>query len=284
MRGKKLLLIGYGDIATRCAKRFVENGASVAAIARTLKPLEGGSFWQGAIADPEVQDKLATSYFDIAIITLTPGDRSDEAYRQAYVENSRRLAALWAKHGNAPGLIIFASSTSVYGQSDGEWIDESSVTEPAGFSGRRLLEAEQLWLGSGINTCVVRFSGIYGPGRNHLITQVRSGHVGSENYTNRIHADDCEGVLGHLCLRHLAGAGLPDLLLASDCEPATAREVGEWLARRMGLVPPADAGNTRRAGNKRCNNQRLLASGYVFKYPSYREGYRDILESNPSGG
>ncbi len=283
MREKKLLLIGYGDIAMRCAKRFAENSASVTAIARTPKPLEAGDFWQGAVADPELQNQLAKAKFDIAIITLTPGERSDEAYRQTYVENSRRLIALWREHNNAPGLVIFVSSTSVYGQSGGEWIDENSRTEPEGFAGRRLLEAERLWQRSEINTCVVRFSGIYGPGRNHLIGQVKAGRVGGENYTNRIHADDCAGVLEHICLQHIAGGVSPDLLLASDCEPAPARQVGQWLARQMGLVLSGDVGTLRRAGNKRCSNQRLLASGYVFKYPTYREGYRDMLNSNPSG-
>ena len=288
MRGKKLLLIGYGDIAQRCAATFVEKGASVTAIARTPRQMNNGTFWQGAVAERGILKKLAENTVDIAVITLTPGERMDEAYRQTYVENSRRLIDLWRAHGNAPGLIIFVSSTSVYTQNNGEWVDENSIASAESFAGRRLLEAEQLWQNSGMKTCVVRFSGIYGPGRNHLINRVKSGWAAGEHYTNRIHADDCAGVLVHLCQQYAAGVQPPGLLLASDCEPVPGWQVNQWLARRMNLSPSDNTAMINRAGNKRCSNNRLLASGYVFKYPSYREGYSDILDNlkmdiNPSG-
>lgn len=285
MHGKKLLLIGYGDIAQRCAVAFVEKGATVTAIARTPRDLKNGTFWQGAVAENTVLQKLAENSFDIAIITLSPGERTDEAYRQTYVENSRRLVDLWRAHNNPPGLIIFVSSTSVYAQNNGEWVDENSVANAESFAGRRLLEAEQLWRGSGIKTCVVRFSGIYGPGRNHLINRVKSGWAGGEHYTNRIHADDCAGVLVHLCQQHTADVSLPDVLLASDCEPVPGWQVSQWLARRMNLTPSDNTAIINRAGNKRCSNKQLLATGYVFKYPSYREGYGDVLkmDTDPSG-
>lgn len=288
MHGKKLLLIGYGDIAQRCTADFVEKGATVTAIARSAKHLTNGTFWRGAVAENEIQKKLAENRFDIAIITLTPGERTDEAYRQTYVENSRRLINTWQVHNNAPGLTVFVSSTSVYAQNNGEWVDENSVANAENFSGQRLLEAEQLWRDSGMKTCVVRFSGIYGPGRNYLIERVKSGCAGGEQYTNRIHADDSAGVLEHLCQQHIADVPLPEVLLASDCEPVPAWQVSQWLARRMNLSPSDNTTMINRAGNKRCSNKQLLASGYVFKYPSYREGYGEVLDKlgmdiEPSG-
>lgn len=288
MHGKKLLLIGYGDIAKRCAAGFVKNGAEITAIARTPRHLANGTFWQGAVAENGVRKKLAENRFDIAIVTLTPGERTDDAYRQTYVEDSRSLINTWQVNNNAPGLIIFVSSTSVYAQNNGEWVDENSAATPESFAGRRLLEAEQLWRDSVLNTCIVRFSGIYGPGRNHLINRVKSGWAGGEQYTNRIHADDCAGVLLHLCQQHAAGVSLPGVLLASDSEPVPGWQVSQWLARRMNLAPSDNTAMVNRAGNKRCSNKLLLAIGYVLKYPSYREGYGELLNklcmgSGPSG-
>src|SRR5690606_38400703 len=124
-----------------------------------------------------------------------------------------------------------------------------------------------------------RFSGIYGPGRNHLINQVKAGCTGAEHYTNRIHADDCAGVLVHLCRKHTGGVVLPDLLLASDCEPVASFLINQWLARGMNLALRDNAATVKRAASKRCSNNRLLASGYVFKYPSYRQGYEEVLNN-----
>ena len=100
-----------------------------------------------------------------------------------------------------PRLIVFVSSTSVYGQKDASWVNEDSPAEPVSYSGKRLLEAEQLLLDSPHTICNVRFSGIYGPGRQRLIRQVIEGHGTAKEpllYSNRIHADDCAGVLAHL--------------------------------------------------------------------------------------
>src|SRR5690606_24982960 len=97
--------------------------------------------------------------------------------------------------------VLFASSTAVYGQDDGSWVDETSPTEPRRFTGRCLLEAEALLAGSGLGFSNVRFAGIYGPGRGRLLSQVLDGSAvfGSEPHiTNRIHRDDCAGFLQHL--------------------------------------------------------------------------------------
>ena len=120
---------------------------------------------------------------------------------------------------------------------------------------------------------MVRFAGIYGPGRTRLIERVRAGDPCSAAYANRIHRDDCAGVLRHLLRLERP---LP-LYLAADGEPATQCAVMTWMAERLGLPAPpsADAGD----GNlgKRCRNARLAASGYEFEYPSFREGYGAII-------
>jgi nucleoside-diphosphate-sugar epimerase len=181
--------------------------------------------------------------------------------------------------------MIFVSSTGVYGQSAGEWVDEDSATEPGSFTGRIVLEAERRVLDGPFPGTAVRFGGIYGPGRTRLLERVRAGAAqvpaGRPVYTNRIHRDDCAGALTHLLARDRAGRPLEPVYLGVDHEPAELGEVFRFLAEILGAAPPkvaADADTGRRGSNKRCRNDRLLATGYRFLYPTYREGYRALVE------
>ena len=179
----------------------------------------------------------------------------------------------------------------MYAQSNGQWVDEDSKTEPETFSGRRLLEGERAVLDGLFPATVLRLAGIYGPGRTRSIERVLKIPVDDGPpdsrpiYTNRIHRDDCAGALAHLML-------LPEpdeLYLGVDHEPADRRTVAAWMSGRFGETrtsgsasdekPPGT--NRRRTDerrtNKRCSNTRLLDSGYRFCYPTYREGYAALL-------
>jgi nucleoside-diphosphate-sugar epimerase len=187
--------------------------------------------------------------------------------------------------------VFFTSSTVVYAQSAGEWVDEASPTEPVHFAGTRMLEAERLLLRAPFPATVLRLGGIYGPGRIGLIERIRRGEVvcapGPPVYTNRIHRDDCAGVLRHLMIV----PGAERIYIGVDHEPAEECTVARWLAARLGAPAPrgvlgADRGvrrhrgpprPRRRAGNKRCRNAKLLGTGYVFRYPTFREGYGALL-------
>src|SRR5262249_48067707 len=155
---------------------------------------------------------------------------------------------------------------------------EGSPADPKHYSGTRLLEGEHLVLHSRFSATVVRFSGIYGPGRTRIVDSVRRGDVaipeGPPVYSNRIHRDDCAGVLEHLVF-----PPRPEpLYLASDHEPTDAATLYGWLGAELGVSPPrteraADAGHRYgRTSNKRVRNVRLLASGYRFRYPTFRDG------------
>jgi nucleoside-diphosphate-sugar epimerase len=179
--------------------------------------------------------------------------------------------------------MFFTSSTAVYGQIHGEWVDETSETSPEGFAGLRLLEAEELLVRGPFAATVVRMAGIYGPGRVRLINQVMRGealcHEGERRYTNRIHRDDCAGIL-----RHLMALGSPEVVyLGADNEPADQSEVLRWLAKRLGVPMPrteprAAVPPRKTQSNKRCRNSLLLETGYRFRYPTFREGYEAILD------
>jgi len=168
----------------------------------------------------------------------------------------------------------------VYGQSHGEWVDECSVTEPRNVTGTIILQAESAFLGFSKRNCIIRFSGIYGRGKSHLLDAViRNGEVQYEPpyYMNRIHWQDCVQVVRFIANEMLAGKGLESIYLASDDDPAPKWDVFNFLASKLELAPPQKAVLHQGADqNKRCSNRRLKQLGYRFKYSSYTEGFRHI--------
>jgi nucleoside-diphosphate-sugar epimerase len=130
---------------------------------------------------------------------------------------------------------------------------------------------------------VVRFSGIYGPGRESLLRLAMQAPAIQQTppyFTNRIHQQDCIAALSFLLEQRLAGKALAQCYLASDDDPAPMWDVMTWLAEHLHCPPPsvkkvdADAGM-----NKRCSNAKLKALGYRFRYPSYKDGYLGLIKA-----
>lgn len=215
---------------------------------------------------------------NFVVYAVSPGGSGDEAYRRAYVDGPRNLLEAFSVQGAKPQRFFFISSTRVYAQQDGEWVDENSPTEPEGYAGRRLLEGERTVLGGPFPATVLRLSGIYGPGRERAIERGLTAPPEDETpvYTNRIHRDDCAGALRHLMLL----SEPESLYVGVDHEPADRRIVANWLAAKLDrpLQKSEASGARNRGTNKRCNNAGLLASGYEFIYPTFREGFSALLE------
>lgn len=173
------------------------------------------------------------------------------------------------------------SSTAVYGTGNGDWVDEQTPARPQSATAQVLLEAEDLLRTRSTNAVVLRLAGIYGPGRTRLIRQVGSGaarKTAAVSYTNRIHRDDAAAAIVHLMSMD-SPAGL---YLGVDDEPADRTAVLEFLSAELGVgltwEADADAG-ARTRGNKRCSNALLRSTGFQFNYPTYREGYRAVLNN-----
>ena len=286
--GTKVLIAGCGDLGTRLGLELARGGAEVYGLRRQAhklpSPLRGLS---ADLAAPRGLDDLPAT--DLVVYALAADGYNDEAYRKAYVDGVRHL--LQALEGRPPRRWLHVSSTSVYGQQNGEWVDEDSVTEPAAFSGRRLLEGEQILRQSPVGSVVLRLSGIYGPGRTRLLESVRRGTAVCSQppvYTNRIHSLDAVAAL-----HHLAGLERPaPLYLGVDHEPALDGDVKRWLAEQLGapvpaMAEPASEGATRaasgtprrsRRSHKRCSNRLLLEHGFRFKYPDFRAGYSELID------
>jgi nucleoside-diphosphate-sugar epimerase len=276
---EQVLIVGCGDIGQRLAYCLPQDAYDVIGLRRN--PPEDLPYLRYQACDVTNAEKLAEVLkqdYAVIVISMTPSERSDAGYERAYVQTCQNLIeGLHANHCK-PRLVIFVSSTAVYGQMDGSWVNEDSPTEPESFSGKRLLEAESIIQNSGFINIVVRFSGIYGPNRNRLIEQVRQGKASaSMHFTNRIHADDCACSLAHLFEIHRKGEKLQPVYLATDSAPAPMLEVVTWLAGQMGAAEFLSENATNERGNKCCSNQRLVDSGFVFRYPGFKDGYTDLL-------
>ena len=284
----RIAIIGCGEIGVLCARRLLDAGHQVTGIRRNVNALP--RWLESRTADVTHTDSLGfiqDSCFDFIIYQVAAGGFTEEAYHQAY---SQGLANVIQHCDSRKTRLLFVSSTGVYHQNDGEWVDESSETRPSKFNGQIMLAAEKLVTDYGLGCCV-RFSGIYGPGRTRLIERVRNGETGEYNdgYTNRIHVEDCAGVLSHL-VRFGSTQSLQPVYLASDSLPALRSDVFRFLASELGVdvigqkadqsgVKSAKNGTAakRIAGSKQCNNQQLLATGYKLIYPDYRAGYRQVI-------
>lgn len=266
----RILIAGCGDLGIRLADRL--DGWQVSGLRRDPSRLPSGiTPVRADLARPETLDAIAGAW-DAVVMTATPDERTEQAYQAAYVAALRGLLARVRAR-----RLVFVSSTAVYGQTDGSWVDEDSQARPAAFNGQVLLEAEALAREAG--GIVVRFSGIYGPGRDWLLRRLRQGPVECRRcppqWTNRIHADDCAGVLAHV----LALADPAPVYNASDCEPAARWDVLSWLAARLHVAGPVETTGSDPAPDqgKRIANQRLLDSGYRFEYPDFRAGYQEMM-------
>jgi nucleoside-diphosphate-sugar epimerase len=241
---------------------------------------KGAEAVQADVCDPQTLSMLPSG-LDAVVYAVSAGGYDPARYRAVYVDGVRNV--MDALRVNSPRLkrFIFVSSTGVYAQDNGEWVDEESPAEQTHFSGATLLEGERIVHASPFPSVVLRLGGIYGPGRTRLVDSVRNGTAtipAAPSYINLIHRDDCAGILRHL----LAMKNPASLYLGVDNEPVDRRELLTWIAQQIGVpIPPVDTGAPSARslrGNKRCKNARIGATNYEFVYSTFREGFGDLRE------
>ncbi len=225
----------------------------------------------------------ATDAFDAVIHCASSGGGGAESYRHVYLEGVRNLFS-----GLRPGGFLFTSSTSVYAQTDGEWVDEESATEPSHETGRILRETEEVVRQEG--GLVARLAGIYGPGRSALLRKFLSGEARLENgggrYQNQVHRDDVAAALLFLVTLTRKRWPMSRIINVTDNEPITQREGYQWLAAKLDRALPAVAtrtgGRKRGTSNKRVSNRNLRALGWEPKYPTFQIGMEtSVLPAYP---
>ncbi|QLD90202.1 SDR family oxidoreductase [Natronomonas salina] len=226
---------------------------------------------------------------DALVFAASSGGRGAEAARRVYVEGLRTVLETFGAREDPPERLVYTSSTGVYGDHDGDWVDESTPLDPTTEKTRVLAEAERVAREEapehGIDGAVARFAGLYGPDRYRL-ERYLEGPV-TEGYLNMIHREDAAGVV-----RFMLESTDEDLLLAVDDEPVEKWAFADWLADECGVERPpkrtkderleddlSEAARRRILTSKRCSNDRLRELGYEFRYPTYRAGYGAAVEA-----
>jgi nucleoside-diphosphate-sugar epimerase len=254
-------------------RRSANGGETVAAAG--IKPLTAD------ITDPASLAALPGP-FDWVVNCVSSTKGGVEEYRQIYLQGTRNLLT-WLK-SSPPKKYVYTSSTSVYGQTDGLPVKETSPVAPPTETSQVLVETEALLLDAARQECfpsvILRVAGIYGPDRGHLFHQYMKNEAriagDGSRIINMIHRDDLVGVL----LLALKNGRPGEIYNAVDDEPVPQLHFFRWLSETLGKwMPPfaTEAENAQRKRgltNKRVQNRRLkMEIGYQFKYPTFRQGY-----------
>ena len=277
----KTLIVGCGYVGSMLAGRLMARGYSVWGLRRNVGALPEGVIPVRADLCGEEDLSDLPQGVEVIVFSVAAGGRGID-YRDLYVGGLMRLMGEFLRRETPLRRVLFVSSTGVYGQRDGRWVDEGSLAVPRLATGKAMLEAEAVLHDLPYASVAIRFSGIYGPGRIRLISNLLNGSAqcprDPPRYLNQIHRDDCVGVIEHMMHAEV----LDDVVLASDNEPMPRWDVLSWLAERLDVEGPRENpdGNYPgfERGNKRCRNDRLRASGYRFLYPTFREGYEVLLD------
>lgn len=273
---ERILLAGCGDLGMRVAQRLLARGDEVFALRRRLpQAASDGIRWLcGDLADPASLRGLPDGVTRLVYLPA-PDRRDEDAYRAVFAQGPRHL--LDALGTTALRRVVFVSSSAVYGEHAGAWVDEDTPVDPRGFNGRILLDAEH-WLARQAPTAVLRLAGLYGPGRTQLLERLRGGRAMAPravpHWANRIHVDDAAAAVVHLL-------DLPDVdpvYLGVDDTPLPLHVLYDHLAALLGAPAPADGSAPAGVGSKRLRNARLRAQGWAPRWPDARDGYAALLD------
>lgn len=221
--------------------------------------------------------------FKAAVYCVSAGAKSTEAYHRAYQVGFSNLVKVL----DPSVRLIFVSTTGVYPEANGEWVDEQTLIDEFDVKPmyREILSSERQALERG-NAIVLRFSGIYGPNRIRAMQAALNAsqllEVREIAYTNRIHVED-----GARAVVHCLANNIPTTTYCvTDSEPAPQHEIIAWIKEQRGLkynqvICGSNADDLPKT-NKRVSNSRLAATGFTWNYPSYREGYLSLLETFPN--
>jgi len=280
---KHLLVFGPGYTALPIMARAKAEGWLVTATCRNDKsriPLEQAGYRSVPFGAGQLNGDIPVSHILTSIAPLEAGDPVLPLWNR------------WLKQQTELCALHYFSSTNVYGDKQGAWVDETTKPEPTLTRGTRRLEAEIEWQKLATSMALpcfkYRLAGIYGPGRNSF-TALKAGKarniIKPGQVFGRIHRDDIANtVWAALNSEHSGGA-----FNLTDNLPAPPLEVIEAAAMLLGVAAPpavnlADAGLSEMgksfyAENKRVRNDKIKRElGVELLYPTYKEGLAALLE------
>ena len=295
----RVVIVGCGYVGLELGRQLREAGHEVTGVRRSDAGLDavaaaGLEPCRADATEPHTLSALPDA--DWVVFAASSGGRGADAARRVYVEGLRNVIDEYAARESPPDRLVYTSSTGVYGDHDGDFVDEETPIDPTTEKTRVLAAAERVALeeaaAAGIDGTVARFAGLYGPDRYRL-GRYLDGPV-TEGYLNMIHRDDAAGAVA-FCLD--SDVARDEVVLVADDEPADKWTFADWLAEECDIPSPpkrtieerlaasdlSDAPRRRLQTSKRCSNDRLRELGYELKYPTYRAGYRAAIEAFLSG-
>ena len=292
----KCLIVGCGYVGLPLGVELIRLGHEVSGLRRNaaaenelkaagIQPLFGDVTQPGTLA-------RLSHEFDWVVNCVAAGGGADD-YRRVYLQGTRNLIEWLAP--NSPKKFVYTGSTSVYGQTDGSQVKESSPTEPLAETAKVLVETEKLLLAAVADhkfpAVILRVAGIYGPDRGHWFKQFlkNEAHIEGDGsrFLNMIHRDDLIGCV----IAALKSGRAGEIYNAADDEPVSQLHFFQWLAQALDKpLPPSESENPtedRKRGvtNKRVSNRKLkMELGHQFKYPNFRKGYSaELLRLDRAG-
>jgi nucleoside-diphosphate-sugar epimerase len=290
----RVVVLGCGYVGLELGRQLREDGHDVVGVRRSDSGLDAVA---DAGLDPVRADVTAPETLadvpdaDWLVFAASSGGRGATAARRVFVDGLRNAVDEFATRDSPPERLVYTSSTGVYGDHDGDWVDEDTPLAPTTDKTRVLAEAEDVALSAPVDSTVARFAGLYGPDRYRL-ERYLDGPV-TEGYLNMVHRDDAAGAV-----RFALEEGVDDVLLVVDDEPVSKWEFADWLADACGVDRPekrtkaerlaagdlSEAARRRILTSKCCSNGRLRALGYEFAYPTFRAGYRAAVDTYRGDG
>ena len=293
---KRRLVFGCGYLGKRVAKRWSQLGDNVYAVTRSpqrqktlltdgLLPLVAD------VTQPETLVDLPS--VDTVLIAVGMDRSTYSDIRQVYVQGLKNVLDALA---DSVQHVIYVSSTGVYGDFGGEWVDEQSPTDPQREGGKACLEAERLLQQSrwGSRSTILRFAGIYGPGRvptRQQIIDKQWDRLSPGGYLNLIQVYDGAAIVQRIAHSVDVDPDNTDTLaqtfLVSDGRPPLRQVYYDWIAERFGVGPiPWDPDavapqQSRASSSKRISNKKLHQHFSIdFHYPDFRAGLAHALSED----
>ncbi len=275
---RRILLVGAGDVGLRAARELLTQEDEVWALRRHPAAIEHERLrWLAAdLGDPDTLRELPGGITHLAW-AAAPDTRDPQAYARVFTDGLKHVFG--ALDCSALQRVVFVSSSAVYGEHGGDWVNEDTPPAPRGHNGRILLEAEQWLRDQGLPAVALRLAGIYGPGRTQLLDRLRAGQARAPadppHWANRIHVDDAASAIVHL----LTLADAQPAYLGCDDTPQPLHELYGYLAGLLGADAPALGPAPAGVGSKRLSNARLKSSGYSLRWPDTRAGYAALINA-----
>ncbi len=285
------LILGCGSVGEKVASRALAQGDQVLAVKRNISHLSGIDALSIDLDQPPSSYPVVP-VADVVFVFFPPLAKGQEDARS---HHAIEMLNQWSR---PPKRIVILSTTAVYGDCNGEWIDESRSPNPQTDRGRRRLDAEQQWCNwaaaKGCEWVILRVAGIYGPEKLPRARLLRGDPMPDElnaPYSNRIHIDD----LAVVCLV-AASHGGTDIYNVSDGRPTTMLDYFNSVADclqlpRPPLISMADARQQLTAGmlsylneSRRLDNKKMLQRlGIRLQYPDLKSGLAACIQKSEEG-